>query len=105
MKIQLCTLLRDGTISLVNRGGRFNFLEEMYELLWHAPFGFPAKVFAKFLKKRCREITETKPVKRQCGFRPGRSTTDQIFTLQQVFEKFWVFTRLKVYYKWKKFVL
>ena len=39
------------------------------------------------LEKKCREIVESKLEDGQCGFRPGRSTTDQIFTLKQIFEK------------------
>ena len=36
------------------------------------------QVYAKCLEKRCREIIEPKLGDTQCGFRPGRSTTDQI---------------------------
>ena len=42
------------------------------------------KVYAK-----CREIVESKLKDGLCGFLPGRSTTDQIFTLKQIFEKSW----------------
>jgi len=42
---------------------------------------------AKGLGKRCREINERKLDDTQCGFHPGHITTDQIFTLQQIFEK------------------
>ena len=49
----------------------------------------PGKVYAKCLERKCREIVESKLEDGQCGFRPGRSTTDQIFTLKQLFEKFW----------------
>ena len=45
------------------------------------------KVYAKCLERKCREIVESKLEDGQCGFRPGRSTTDQIFTLKQIFEK------------------
>ena len=49
----------------------------------------PGKVYAKCLERKCREIVESKLEDGQCSFRPGRSTTDQIFTLKQIFEKSW----------------
>ena len=48
----------------------------------------PGKVYAKCFERKCREIMESKLEDGQCGFCPDRSTTDQIFTLRQVFEKF-----------------
>ena len=44
----------------------------------------PGKVYAK-----CREMVESKLEDGQCAFRLGRITTDQIFTLKQIFEKSW----------------
>ena len=49
----------------------------------------PAKVYAKCLERKCREIVESKLEDGQGDFCPGRSTTDQIFTLKQIFEKSW----------------
>ena len=49
----------------------------------------PGKVYAKYLKRKCREIVESNLEDGQCGFRSGRCTTDQIFTLKQIFEKSW----------------
>ena len=49
----------------------------------------PDKVYAKCLEKKCREIVEPKLTDAQCGVRPGRSTMDQIFALQKIFEKSW----------------
>ena len=49
----------------------------------------PGKVYAKCFERKCREIVESKLEDGQCGFWPGRSTTDQILTLKQIFEKFW----------------
>ena len=47
----------------------------------------PGKVYAKILERRCRAIVETKLSESQCGFRPGRSTTDQLFTLESIVSK------------------
>ena len=49
----------------------------------------PGKVYAECLERKCREIVESKLEDGQCSFCPGRSTTDQIFTLKQIFEKSW----------------
>jgi hypothetical protein len=49
----------------------------------------PGKVYAKVLEKKCRAIVDSKIQDEQYGFRTGRSTTDQIFTLKQIFEKAW----------------
>ena len=53
----------------------------------------PGKYNAKCLEKKCPEIVELKLENSQCGFRPGRSTMDQIFTLKQIFEKSWEYGR------------
>ena len=42
----------------------------------------PGKVYANCLEKKCREIVEPILTDAQCGFRPGRSTMNQIFALQ-----------------------
>ena len=67
------------------------------------PFVRPAILFgnfliinisiAKCLEKTCHEIIEPKLNDTQCGLRPGRSTTDQIFPLQQIFEKSWEYAK------------
>ena len=49
----------------------------------------PGKAYARVLERRCRKIAEPQIQERQCGFRAGRGTTDQLFTLHQVFEKSW----------------
>ena len=45
------------------------------------------KVLAKIILNRLKSITEQVLPESQCGFRPGRSTIDMIFTLRQLQEK------------------
>ena len=51
-------------------------------------------------QKRCMPIAlkrntkkESKLEDSQCGFRPGYSTTNQTFTLRQIFEKSWEYAK------------
>ena len=61
--------------------------------MWPAMFFWNFQIndiyVAKCIEKWCREITEPNLNDVQCGFHPGRSTTDQIFTLNQIFKKSW----------------
>ncbi|TWW71154.1 hypothetical protein D4764_17G0006370 [Takifugu flavidus] len=53
----------------------------------------PGKVYARVLEKRIRLIAEPLIEEEQCGFRPGRGTTDQLFTLAGMLEGSWEFAQ------------
>jgi hypothetical protein len=45
------------------------------------------QLYANILKNKLKRYSESVLEKEQCGFRRGRSTTDAIFTVQQILEK------------------
>ncbi|TWW70386.1 hypothetical protein D4764_18G0011920 [Takifugu flavidus] len=45
------------------------------------------------LERRVRRIVEPRIQEEQCGFRPGRGTVDQLYTLSRVFEGAWEFAQ------------
>jgi len=47
------------------------------------------KLFGKILLGRLAPLVEAQIGDYQCGFRPGRSTVDQIFSVKQIIEKSW----------------
>ena len=49
----------------------------------------PGKVYSKVLERRVQPIVEPCIEEEQCGFRPGRGTTDQLFTLAGILEGAW----------------
>ena len=53
----------------------------------------PGKVYARVLERRIRPIVEPRIQEEQCGFRPGRGTLDQLYTLHRVLEGSWEFAQ------------
>ena len=60
---------------------------------WITLLSLPGKVYAKVLERRIRSIVEPQIEEEQCGFRPGRGTVDQLFTLARVLEGAWEFAQ------------
>uniref|UniRef100_A0A674P165 Reverse transcriptase domain-containing protein n=1 Tax=Takifugu rubripes TaxID=31033 RepID=A0A674P165_TAKRU len=55
--------------------------------------GLPGKVYSGVLERRVRRTVEPRIQEEQCGFRPGRGTVDQLYTLSRVFEGAWEFAQ------------
>ncbi|CAM4611183.1 unnamed protein product [Leuciscus chuanchicus] len=53
----------------------------------------PGKVYARVLERRIRPIVEPRIQEEQCGFRPGRGTLDQLYTLSRMLEGSWEFAQ------------
>merc|ERR1711991_714957 len=53
----------------------------------------PGKVYSGVLERRVRRIVESRIEEEQCGFRPGRGTVDQLYTLFRVLEGAWEFAQ------------
>ncbi len=53
----------------------------------------PGKVHARVLERSIRLIVEPRIQEEQCGFRPGRGTLDQLYTLSRVLEGSWEFAQ------------
>ncbi len=53
----------------------------------------PGKVHARVLERSIRPIVEPRIQEEQCGFRPGRGTLDQLYTLSRVLEGSWEFAQ------------
>ncbi|TKS65269.1 putative 149 kDa protein ORF 2 [Collichthys lucidus] len=53
----------------------------------------PGKVFSGVLERRVRKIVEPWIQEEQCGFRPGRGSVDQLYTLSAVLEGAWEFAQ------------
>ncbi|KAI3360388.1 hypothetical protein L3Q82_002299 [Scortum barcoo] len=51
------------------------------------------KVYARVLERRIRPIVDPQIQEEQCGFRPGRGTLDQLYTLHRVLEGLWEFAQ------------
>ncbi|XP_054456755.1 sodium- and chloride-dependent betaine transporter-like [Anoplopoma fimbria] len=59
-----------------------SWLTRLFNIAWDS-------VYSKVLERRVRPIVEPQIEEEQCGFRPGRGTTDQLFTLARILEGAW----------------
>uniref|UniRef100_A0AAV2JNG5 Reverse transcriptase domain-containing protein n=1 Tax=Knipowitschia caucasica TaxID=637954 RepID=A0AAV2JNG5_KNICA len=53
----------------------------------------PGKVYSKVLERRLRPMVESRIQEEQCGFRPGRGTLDQLYTLHRILKGSWEFAQ------------
>ncbi|KAK3539603.1 hypothetical protein QTP70_010243 [Hemibagrus guttatus] len=53
----------------------------------------PGKVYSRVLERRVRPLVEPRIQEEQCGFRPGRGTLDQLYTLHRVLKGSWEFAQ------------
>ncbi|TWW80607.1 R2 Retrovirus-related Pol polyprotein from type I retrotransposable element [Takifugu flavidus] len=53
----------------------------------------PGKVYSGVLERRVHRIVEPQIQEEQCGFRPGRGTVDQLYTLSRVLKGAWEFAQ------------
>ena len=53
----------------------------------------PGEVYSGVLERRVRRIVEPRIQEEQCGFRPGRGTVDQLYTLCRILEGAWEFAQ------------
>ncbi|KAM4534591.1 uncharacterized protein V3H82_024506 [Fundulus diaphanus] len=53
----------------------------------------PGKVYSGVLERRVHRIVESRIQEEQCGFRPGRGTLDQLYTLSRILEGAWEFAQ------------
>nr|XP_049618290.1 E3 SUMO-protein ligase PIAS2 isoform X1 [Syngnathus scovelli]XP_049618292.1 E3 SUMO-protein ligase PIAS2 isoform X1 [Syngnathus scovelli]XP_049618293.1 E3 SUMO-protein ligase PIAS2 isoform X1 [Syngnathus scovelli] len=53
----------------------------------------PGKVYSGVLERRVRREVEPRIQEEQCGFRPGRGTVDQLYTLGRILKGAWEFAQ------------
>uniref|UniRef100_A0A8C6Q6Z6 Reverse transcriptase domain-containing protein n=1 Tax=Nothobranchius furzeri TaxID=105023 RepID=A0A8C6Q6Z6_NOTFU len=58
----------------------------------------PGMVYSGVLERRVHRIVEPQIQEERCGFRPGRGTLDQLYTLRGILESAWEFVKLVYMY-------